>query len=90
MHTILYTRDDIEALVASWDSGLSMESVEARTDLTRARATLPEMQRLALHYLCQGYKPNDIAREMGMTTYAARQLINDTFARLVRKMNRGS
>lgn len=85
---IMYSRDDIEHLVGSWDSGLTMETADARADLTRARATLPETQRVALHYLCQGYKPNDIARQMGMTTYAARQLVNDTFARLVSKMNR--
>ena len=85
----LYTRADVEHLIHQWDSGYTLETAEARADLMRARATLSEPQRIALHYLCSGYAPVEFAKLMCLAPATARSLARTTLERLTDKMNRG-
>lgn len=84
-----YTRADVEALIGAWESGPTWENVEARTDLLRARATLPERQRIALFYLCCGLPPKETAARLGVGLRTAKTLLQETVSNLHRKMNQG-
>ena len=85
-----YTRAELETVIREWESGPTWENVEARTDLLRVRATLPERERMTLFYLCQGLLAKEIAQKLLVSPRTAATLVRETQANVLRKLNEGA